>query len=235
MGDNVYLGDRNGVRTPMQWSADRNAGFSRANPQKLYLPIISDPEYHYEAIHVDSQQHNPHSLLWWMKRLIALRKRHKAFGQGTIEFLQPDNHKVLAFLRRYENECLLVVANLSRFVQYVELDLSAFQGIRPIEMFGRVVFPPIGDLPYLLTLAPHTFYWFSMSAAPRTRGETSADRLPASASSSWDALSGRAKGDADAAPSYLRGRRWFGGKVRQMRSTLIPEVVRFPFSSSLRT
>src|SRR5919108_2455827 len=112
MGDNFYLGDRNGVRTPMQWSADRNAGFSRANPQRLYLPIIIDPEYHYEAVNVEAQQNNPHSLLWWMKRLIALRKRFKAFGRGTLEFLHPDNRKVLAFIRRFEDECVLVVANL---------------------------------------------------------------------------------------------------------------------------
>ena len=145
MGDNVYLGDRNGVRTPMQWSSDRNAGFSRANPQRLYLPIIIDPEYHYEASNVDAQQHNPHSFLWWMKRLIALRKRHKAFGRGTLEFLYPENPKILAFLRRYHDECILVVVNLSRFVQYVELDLTAFRGIQPVEMFGRVTFPPIGE------------------------------------------------------------------------------------------
>ena len=169
MGDNVYLGDRNGVRTPMQWSADRNAGFSRANPQKLYLPIIIDPEYHYEAINVDAQQQNPHSLLWWMRRLIALRKRYQAFGRGTLEFLHPDNRKILAFLRRYQDECILVVANLSRFVQYVELDLSAFKGMQPVEMFGRVTFPAIGDLPYLLTLGPHSFFWFTLEIAPRPR------------------------------------------------------------------
>src|SRR5207248_8495315 len=131
----IYLGDRNGVRTPMQWSGDRNAGFSRANPQKLYLPVIIDPEYHFEAVNVEAQQNNPSSLLWWMKRLIALRKRFKAFGRGTLEFLFPENRKVLAFLRRYSpsslsppgaergegEECLLIVANLSRFAQWVEL------------------------------------------------------------------------------------------------------------------
>ncbi|MFO7460266.1 MAG: maltose alpha-D-glucosyltransferase, partial [Desulfatiglandales bacterium] len=126
MGDNVYLGDRNGVRTPMQWSADRNAGFSRSNPQKLYLPIIIDPEYHYETINVEAQQANHQSLLWWMKRLIALRKRFKPFCRGAIDFLDPENYKILAFIRRYEEEQVLVVANLSRFVQYVELDLSAY-------------------------------------------------------------------------------------------------------------
>ncbi len=160
MGDNIYLGDRNGVRTPMQWSADRNAGFSRANPQKLYLPIIIDPEYHYEAVNVEAQQNNPSSLLWWMKRLIALRKQFKAFGRGNIRFLRPENAKVLAFIREYESERILVVANLSRFVQYVQLDLRDYAGVVPEEVFGRTPFPPIGELPYLLTLSPHAFYWF---------------------------------------------------------------------------
>jgi maltose alpha-D-glucosyltransferase/alpha-amylase len=117
MGDNIYLGDRNGVRTPMQWSSDRNAGFSRANPQKLYLPVIVDPEFYYATVNVESQQSNPSSLLGWMKRLIALRKRYRAFGRGSFELLQSDNPKVLAFIRRYEQERILVVANLSRFVQ----------------------------------------------------------------------------------------------------------------------
>src|SRR4051794_40766432 len=152
MGDNIYLGDRNGVRTPMQWSGDRNAGFSRANPQRLYLPVNIDPEYHYEAINVEAQQNNPNSLLWWTKRLIALRKRYKAFGRGTLEFLHPSNRKILAFLRRYHEETVLVVANLSRFVEYVELDLAAFQGLTPVELFGRTHFPTVGKQPYLLTL-----------------------------------------------------------------------------------
>src|SRR5438045_7202467 len=128
MGDNIYLGDRNGVRTPMQWSPDRNAGFSTANPQQLYLPVIFDPEYHAAAINVEAQQNNPNSLLWWMKRIIALRKRYQAFGRGTLEFLHPANRKILAFVRRYGDEQILVVANLSRFVQHVELDLSAAKG-----------------------------------------------------------------------------------------------------------
>src|SRR5262249_34551205 len=133
MGDNIYLGDRNGVRTPMQWSADRNAGFSEANRQQLYLPVIVDPEYHYEAVNVASQQLNTNSLLWWMKRIITLRRNHHAFGRGTIEFLHPDNRKVLAFLRAHEGEQIMVVANLSRFPQYVELDLRRFAGMRPME------------------------------------------------------------------------------------------------------
>lgn len=169
MGDNIYLGDRNGVRTPMQWSSDRNAGFSRANPQKLYLPIIIDPEFHYESVNVEAQQANPHSLLWWTKRLIAMRRQHRAFSRGTLEFLDPNNRKILAFIRKYEDDVLLVVANLSRFVQFVELDLSAYKGVTPIEIFGSTPFPKIGELPYLLTLGPHSFYWFSLpqpKAAP---------------------------------------------------------------------
>lgn len=163
MGDNIYLGDRNGVRTPMQWSADRNAGFSRANPQKLFLPIIIDPEYHYEAINVEAQQNNPNSLLWWMKRLIGHRRKHKALGRGSIQFLQPENRRILAFVRQFEEERILVVANLSRFVQFVELDLSSYAGVKPIELFGSTTFPKITNAPYMLTLAPHAFYWFSLS------------------------------------------------------------------------
>jgi maltose alpha-D-glucosyltransferase / alpha-amylase len=162
MGDNIYLGDRNGVRTPMQWSSDRNAGFSRANPQKLYLPITIDPEYHYEAINVEAQQNNPNSLLWWMKRLIALRKRFQAFGRGSLEFLHPSNRKILAFVRRYKDEQILVVANLSRFVQHVELDLSAARGCVPVELFGRALFPAVGQSLYPLSLGPHAFYWFEL-------------------------------------------------------------------------
>src|SRR6201995_871822 len=160
MGDNIYLGDRKGVRTPMQWNADRNAGFSRASSQRLYLPVVADAEYHYEALNVEAQQANPHSLLWWMKRVIALRKRYKAFGRGTIDFLQPDNRKVLAFIRQYQDETILVVANLSRFAQYVELDLSAYKGMHPVELFGQTSFPPIGELPYLLTMTSSSFLWF---------------------------------------------------------------------------
>src|SRR3712207_6434766 len=143
MGDNVYVGDRNGVRTPMQWSGNRNAGFSEANRQQLYLPVITDPEYHYEALNVDTQQANPHSLLWWMKRLIDLRKRHPAFSRGTLEFLHPENRRILAFTRQLGDETLLVVANLSRYVQHVNLDLSAYPGRVPVEMFGRVEFPTV--------------------------------------------------------------------------------------------
>src|SRR5262245_32894258 len=238
MGDNIYLGDRNGVRTPMQWSGDRNAGFSRANPQKLYLPVIIDPEYHYEAVNVEAQQNNPNSLLWWTKRLIALRKRYKAFGRGTLEFLQPDNRKILTFLRRYQDECILVVANLSRFVQYVELDLAAFRGMTPVEMFGHVTFPPIGELPYLLTLGPHAFFWFTLES-PRT-DESKVDGAQAQTptlkvSREWDSVfQEEARSALEAIlPDYLKGRRWFGGKARPLRSASIPEIIPVPYDSSV--
>jgi maltose alpha-D-glucosyltransferase/alpha-amylase len=167
MGDNIYIGDRNGVRTPMQWNGDRNAGFSTANPQRLYLPVITDPEFHYQAINVETQQGNPHSLLWWTRRLIALRRRHRAFSRGSLEFLQPDNHHVLIFLRRTEDETLLVAANLSRFVQPVELDLAAHAGSTPVELYAGTRFPPIAaDRRYPLTLGPHSFYWFALEREP---------------------------------------------------------------------
>jgi maltose alpha-D-glucosyltransferase / alpha-amylase len=238
MGDNVYLGDRNGVRTPMQWSADRNAGFSRANPQRLYLPVSIDAEYHYEAVNVETQQNNQHSLLWWMKRLIALRKRHQAFGRGTLEFLQPDNRKILAFLRHYQNECILVVANLARFVQYVELDLAAFKGMTPVEMFGRVVFPPIGDLPYLLTLGPHAFFWFTLESprSDESKVVITQVQLPTlKVTGEWDSIfQEEARSALEALlPEYLKGRRWFGGKARPLRSVSIPEIVPLPYDSSI--
>lgn len=162
MGDNIYLGDRNGVRTPMQWSPDRNTGFSRANPHRLYLPTIVDSEYHYEAVNVEAQQANTNSLWWWMKRLLATRARHQAFGRGTFELLYPENRKVLAFIRTYQGEHILVVANMSRFAQTVELDLSSCQGMVPVEMFGRVKFPPINANGYFLSLSPYSFYWFAL-------------------------------------------------------------------------
>jgi len=230
MGDNIYLGDRNSVRTPMQWSADRNAGFSRANPQRLFLPAIIDPEYHYETVNVEAQHDNPHSLLWWMRRVIALRQRYRAFGRGTLEFLQPDNRKVLAFLRRYEDEQILVVANLSRFVQYVELPLQAWHGMVPVEVFGRTPFPPIGDLPYLLTLGPHTFYWFALerpgSASGAPDAEPGARPKVVPAPGGWDALvADRALALADALWTYVRGRRWFGGKGRAVRGVALQHAV----------
>lgn len=163
MGDNIYLGDRNGVRTPMQWSPDRNAGFSKADPQRLYLPPIMDPIYGYEAVNVEAQSRDPSSLLNWMKRLLAVRKNIKAFGRGSLKFLRPGNRKILAYVREYEDEAILCVANLSRYAQPVELDLSRFRGRVPLEMMGHTPFPPIGELPYLLTLPNHGFYWFRLA------------------------------------------------------------------------
>ncbi|HEY0721207.1 MAG TPA: maltose alpha-D-glucosyltransferase [Gammaproteobacteria bacterium] len=165
MGDNFFLGDRNGVRTPMQWSPDRNAGFSRADPQKLYLPAIMDPIYGYEAVNVEAQNREPSSLLNWMKRIIAVRKAYPTFGQGTLSFLRPGNRKILAYLREDNGDVILCVANLSRTAQPVELDLSAHRGKVPVEMLGRTAFPPIGDLPYLLTLPGHDFYWFRLTTS----------------------------------------------------------------------
>jgi maltose alpha-D-glucosyltransferase/alpha-amylase len=164
MGDNVYLGDRNGVRTPMQWSPDRNAGFSRADPQRLYLPPIMDPVYGYEAVNVEAQLREPSSLLNWMRRVLAVRKAHQAFGRGTFGFLRAGNRKVLAYLREYGEESILCVANLSRSAQPVELDLSRHKGRVPVELMGRTAFPPIGELPYLLTLPGHGFFWFRLAA-----------------------------------------------------------------------
>jgi maltose alpha-D-glucosyltransferase / alpha-amylase len=234
MGDNFYLGDRNGVRTPMQWSGDRNAGFSRANPQRLYLPVIVDPEYHYESVNVETQQANPRSLLWWTKRLIGLRKRYRAFGRGGIEFLHPSNRKVLAFIRCYEQERILVVANLSRFVQYVELDLSAYRGQVAVELFGRTPFPPIGELPYLLTLGPHAFYWFAIEAGQRVAVETTAAaeaRLPLlQIKGGWETVfRGPPKATLEKAlPAFLQTRRWFGGKALTIREVKIIDTITFP-------
>ena len=162
MGDNIYLGDRNGVRTPMQWSGDRNAGFSRADWARLYSPVIMDPVYGYTAVNVEAQNRTPTSLLNWMKRMIAVRKRYQAFGRGSIRFLHPENLKVLVYLREWESEVLLCVVNLSRFVQYAELDLGEFAGWQPVELIGEIRFPHIGTLPYFLTLGPHAFYWFRL-------------------------------------------------------------------------
>ncbi len=164
MGDNIYLGDRNGVRTPMQWNGDRNAGFSRADWARLYSPVIMDPVYGYQSVNVEAQQRIPTSLLNWMKRMIAVRKRYKAMSRGNLEFLHPTNLKVLPYVRTHENETLLCVVNLSRFVQFAELDLSRFNGWQPVELIGETPFPLIGDLPYFLTLGPHAFYWFRLEA-----------------------------------------------------------------------
>ncbi|MGD0962560.1 MAG: maltose alpha-D-glucosyltransferase [Candidatus Acidiferrales bacterium] len=162
MGDNIYLGDRNGVRTPMQWNGGWNAGFSQADPERLYSPLISNPVYGYQAINVESQKRVPHSLLSWMKKLIEVRKSTRVFSRGSIEFLRPSNHRVLAYVRQLDDEKILIVNNLSSSAQAVELDLRQFKGSIPIEMSGRNLFPRIGDLPYLLTMGPYQSYWFRL-------------------------------------------------------------------------
>ena len=230
MGDNVYLGDRNGVRTPMQWSADRNAGFSGAHPQRLYLPLIVDHEFHHEAVHVEAQQQNPHSLLNWTRRLLALRRRHPSFGLGDLEILHPTNHAVLAFVRCHEDERLLVVANLSRFVQYAELDLHPYQDLVPVELFGRTPFWPIGDQPYPLTLGPHAFYWFALEPDRSTLAAAVEAGAPALAvAGSWEDLVDDAKGTLEAVlPHYLQSSPWFGGIGRRVLAARIVEAVMVP-------
>ena len=226
MGDNIYLGDRNGVRTPMQWSADRNAGFSKANPQQLFLPAIIDPEYHYEQVNVEAQQSSPWSLLWWTKRLIAQRKRYKAFGRGTMEFLHPDNRKILAFIRRYEDETILVVANLSRLVQCFDLDLSAFRGMTPMELSGGVKFPEVADRPYFLNLGPFAFYWFVLEK-PAVDPVVAGEKLVELEASTWEEVFSLPNADAlaRALERYLRGRRWFAAKARTIAGITIREAI----------
>jgi maltose alpha-D-glucosyltransferase/alpha-amylase len=227
MGDNIYLGDRDGVRTPMQWNDDHNAGFSRANPQRLFLPVVIDAAFHYASRNVEVEQGRPHSMLWWMRRIIGLRKQHAAFGRGSMEFLRPDNPKVLAYLRQYESETLLVVANLSRYSQCVELDLSRFRGQTPVELFGLTQFPPIGQWPYLLTLGPHGFYWFQLKWASDEAEPLSAELAACSVATRWDGLfEGKPLGCLEAAlPSYLKRQRWFAGKARAIQRARLLDVL----------
>ncbi|MBE9123270.1 maltose alpha-D-glucosyltransferase [Tychonema sp. LEGE 07199] len=238
MGDNIYLGDRNGVRTPMQWSSDRNAGFSRANPQRLYAPPIVDPEYHYESVNVEAQRANPSSLWWWMKRLIAVRQRFQAFGRGTCEFLYPENRKVLAFVRTYQDEHILVVTNLSRFVQTAELDLSPFKGAVPVEIFGRTEFPPVGESPYFLSLSPHTFYWFTLTVKHEDFSHHGLNTdLPSLAIvGTWEtAFSPKSQLSnmlISLLPNYLQSNRWFSGADRIIQSLEINEIVPVGYKNS---
>jgi len=224
MGDNFYLGDRNGVRTPMQWSPDRNAGFSRANPQQLYLPTIIDPEYHFESVNVENQQKNLSSLFWWMRRMLGVRRRFNAFARGSIEFLQPENAKVLAYIRRLEDEVVLAVANLSRFAQVVELDLSAFAGMAPEELFGHSAFPEIKLTPTVFTLGPHGFYWLALrqpAAHPREIQWTApAFTAPAAWTDSlWQKI------EREILPIYVPTCRWFGENHRVIRELHIVQNV----------
>jgi maltose alpha-D-glucosyltransferase/alpha-amylase len=239
MGDNIFLGDRNGVRTPMQWSADKNAGFSRANPQSLFLPINLDPENHYEVVNVETQDRNNHSLLWWTRRLISLYKRQKAFGAGTLEFLHPENRKIFACIRRYENEIILVVANLSRFVQPLEMDLTAFQSLVPIELFGRTEFPIITDKPYFLTLGPHAFYWFSLEAKTPAGAESAIPPASAQTQPLLNVFEDWAEIFDEqhhlqlerALQSWLPTRRWSGGKIRVIKNVRLDERIRVPLGA----
>ncbi|MBZ0187173.1 MAG: alpha-glucosidase C-terminal domain-containing protein, partial [Candidatus Obscuribacterales bacterium] len=162
MGENIYLEDRNGVRTPMQWSADRNAGFSRAALEKLYSAPIMNPVFGYQAVNVEAQELDPSSLLYWMRSIIGIRKQHKVFSRGQIEFLEPENKRVLAYLRSYEGKTVLCVFNLAKTAQSVDLDLSNFKGRKPVELFGESRFNEISEWPYVLTLSPHSFFWLQL-------------------------------------------------------------------------
>ena len=221
MGDNFHLGDRDGVRTPMQWSPDRNGGFSRASPENLMLPPIMNPVYGFEAINVEAQAGDQYSLLNWTRRMLTVRKRHKAFGRGTLRFLYPGNRKVLAYLREFEDETILCVCNLSRVIQAVELDLSSFVGRIPVDLTGGSTFPPIGQLTYLLTLPPFAFYWFILSTdaslpdwhlpAPEPMAELTTLVLRNGIA---DVLAPTERGilEQEVLPAYLTRRRWFASK-----------------------
>jgi maltose alpha-D-glucosyltransferase/alpha-amylase len=221
MGDNYYLGDRDGVRTPMQWSADRNGGFSRADPQRLYLPPIMDANYGYQAINVEAQQRDPSSLLNWTRRMIQVRKSHAAFGRGTLDFLYPRNRKVLAFMREHEGQQLLCVFNLARSAQAVELDLRQYAGAVPVELTGASAFPPIGELPYMLTLPAYSFYWFILETdaeQPRWHvppTEVAPDFITLIASDGWRSVfaeSQRRTMERDVLSDFLLRQRWFAAK-----------------------
>jgi maltose alpha-D-glucosyltransferase/alpha-amylase len=232
MGDNVYLGDRDGVRTPMQWTGDRNAGFSRATPARLYSPLIMDAVYGYESINVEAQQTESASLLNWMRNMIALRKLFRVFGRGSIEFLRPDNRKVLAYLRTFEDEKVLCVANLSRFAQPTELDLSRFDGMTPVEMLGYVEFPKIRKTPYSITLAPYGHFWFELQAPATvdigTDEQTSEE--PTIPCVTWvELLQGGARVSLERAmPQFLARQRWFGGKARPIDRVTIRDAAPVP-------
>src|SRR6201999_2238718 len=215
MGDNISLGDRNGVRTPMQWTPDRNGGFSRADPARLYAPTIMDPVYGYESVNVEGQSRSLSSLLSATKRLISVRKSTLAFGRGTMTFIRPVNRSVLAYVRQYGDEVILCVANLSRSAQATELDLSAFRDRVPLEMLGRTHFPAIGELPYMITLAPYGFYWFQLQerdksepAAPSIVPEFETLVVPVGAT--WVSLARtRSVFECDVLPGHLARSRWF--------------------------
>jgi maltose alpha-D-glucosyltransferase/alpha-amylase len=230
MGDNYYLGDRNGVRTPMQWSSDRNAGFSKANPQKLYLPVIIDPEYHYEAVNAENEELNSSSLLWWMRRVIAMRKRHLAFGRGSMKFIPSDNPKVISFMREYADESVLVVVNLSRFSQVAALDLSGYAGFVPEEAFSQNRFPVIRETPYVITLGFHDYFWFILKKEEETVkiGDFFTVIPELVIEGDWGKVfHGRAKEnlEEDILPGYFSKSRWFAGKSRRLQTIEILENI----------
>lgn len=236
MGDNIRLGDRDGVRTPMQWSPDRNGGFSRADPAALALPSIMDALYGFDSVNVEAQTRDVHSLLHWMRRMIAIRRTHAAFGRGTLRFLYPKNRKVLAYLREADGEAILCVANVSRAPQAVELDLSEFAGRVPIELNGGSLFPPIGQLTYLLTLPPYGFYWFILA----TETEAPSWHMPAPEpmpdyvtvvvrARLADGIAAVAPVlEREALPAYLAKRRWFGAKDQALRAARFGDFLRLP-------
>jgi maltose alpha-D-glucosyltransferase/alpha-amylase len=229
MGDNVYLGDRNGVRTPMQWNPDRNAGFSRANPARLYSPVIMDPVWGYEALNVEAQQSDPSSLLNWMRNMIALRKLFSVFGRGKLEFLTPPNRKILAYVRSLDAERILCVMNLSRYAQPVDLDLKEFAGLTPIEMLGYVEFPRITNEPYRLTLGPYGFFWLELHESPESA--PAPEPLGMSAVAELNVSHGWAGVIADlervTLPEYLPKQRWFGGKSRRIQKVRVADWAEF--------
>jgi maltose alpha-D-glucosyltransferase/alpha-amylase len=240
MGDNIYLGDRNGVRTPMQWSSDRNAGFSRADTARLFAPPIMDPVNGYQAVNVEAQERYPFSLLNWMKRLIAMRKQHSVLGRGSLEFVNCSNRKVIAYLRRDDKETILVVANLSRNVQPAEIELTPFAGLIPTEMFGLTEFPRIADRPYFLTLGPYSAYWFSLQQAAmqvtQATGRGPADAaVPAQAvpallvGADWENVldaATRVVLEKQALVPFLKRQRWFASKSREVRQARFSDWAR---------
>jgi maltose alpha-D-glucosyltransferase/alpha-amylase len=231
MGDNIYLGDRNGVRTPMQWTSDRNGGFSRCDPARLYAPMIMDPVYGFHAVNVEAQSRNLSSLLSWTKRLIGVRKSSRVFGRGNLSFIRPVNRAVLVYLRQYEHETILCVANLSRSAQSAEIDLSPWKGRVPQEMLGRTRFPRIGDAPYVVTLAPYGFFWFLLCDEPEEKIDTrttSHEFVTLVMGDGWDALLGGRSQRAlerDVLPAFLQERRWFGDKSRRLPMARIQSAI----------
>ncbi|MGI4751306.1 MAG: maltose alpha-D-glucosyltransferase [Janthinobacterium lividum] len=230
MGDNFYLGDRDGVRTPMQWNSDRNAGFSQANPQRLYLPLILDPQYHFESVNVELQSKNTSSLLWWTKRMIAMRKKYKAFGRGDLVFIPTENAKVLVYTRTYQNQVMLVVANLSRYPQAAELDLDAFTGFVPVEVMSKNRFPQIKpDLPYLFTLGAHACQCFEL--VKEVFGVTDSEELPSLKLKDWKNIIAKESIETlenDILPNYLLLMPWFDGKEKRIENIKITDCAEVP-------